>query len=89
MRSCCWSTRGDSVVKVNGHEVYAKSRWTTFDRRDISDQMVVGENIIEVTVTATERRVRPQCRSENYNGSAGGVAEGHAVERFHTALPDE
>jgi alpha-L-rhamnosidase len=51
--------RGDSVVKVNGHEVYAKSRWTTFDRRDISDQMVVGENIIEVTVTATEAEFGP------------------------------
>ena len=46
------ATRGDFVAKVNGHEVDAKSRWTTFDRRDISDQLVVGENSIEVTVTA-------------------------------------
>ena len=46
------ATRGDFVAKVNGHEVDAKSGWTTFDRRDISDQLVVGENIIEVTVTA-------------------------------------
>jgi len=48
------ATRGDYVAKVNGHEVDAKSRWTTFDRRDISDHMVVGENVIEVTVTAPE-----------------------------------
>ena len=48
------ATRGDFVAKVNGHEVDAKSRWTTFDRRDISDQLVVGENSIEVTVTAPE-----------------------------------
>ena len=48
------ATRGDFVAKVNGHEVDAKSRWTTFDRRDISDQMIVGKNEIEVTVTAPE-----------------------------------
>ncbi len=46
------ATRGDFVAKVNGHEVDAKSRWTTFERRDISDQLVLGENSIEVTVTA-------------------------------------
>jgi len=46
------ASRGDFVAKVNGHEVDAKSRWTTFDRRDISDQLVVGRNEIEVTVTA-------------------------------------
>jgi alpha-L-rhamnosidase len=46
------ATRGDFVAKVNGHEVDAKSRWTTFDRRDISDELVVGKNLIEVTVTA-------------------------------------
>jgi alpha-L-rhamnosidase len=48
------ATRGDFVAKVNGHEVDAKSRWTTFDRRDISDELVVGKNEIEVTVTAPE-----------------------------------
>jgi alpha-L-rhamnosidase len=48
------ATRGDFVAKVNGHEVDAKSRWTTFDRRDISDHLVVGKNSIEVNVTAPE-----------------------------------
>jgi len=46
------ATRGNFVAKVNGHEVDAKSRWSTFDRRDISDQLLVGKNLIEVTVTA-------------------------------------
>jgi alpha-L-rhamnosidase len=50
------ATRGDFVAAVNGHEVDAKRRWTTFDRRDISDQLVVGENTIEVTVTAPAPR---------------------------------
>jgi alpha-L-rhamnosidase len=57
------ATRGDFVAKVNGHEVDAKSRWTTFDRRDISDQLIVGENSIEVTVTAPE--------SPDYGPNAG------------------
>jgi alpha-L-rhamnosidase len=48
------ATRGNFVAKVNGHEVEAKSRWSTFDRRDISDQLIVGKNLIEVTVTAAE-----------------------------------
>ena len=34
----------------------AKRRWTTFDRRDISDQLIVGENTIEITVTAPAPR---------------------------------
>ncbi|MFZ1158895.1 MAG: glycoside hydrolase family 78 protein [Candidatus Sulfotelmatobacter sp.] len=46
------ATRGDFVATVNGHEVDAKRRWTTFDRRDISDQLVMGQNTIEITVTA-------------------------------------
>lgn len=57
------ATRGDFVAKVNGHEVDAKSRWTTFDRRDISDQLVAGENSIEVVVTAPE--------SPSYGPTAG------------------
>lgn len=48
------ATRGDVIAKVNDHEVDARSRWTTFDRRDIRDQMIAGENVIEVTVTAPE-----------------------------------
>ena len=48
------ATRGDVIAKVNGHEVDAKSRWTSFDRRDIGDQLTVGSNVIEVTVTAPD-----------------------------------
>jgi alpha-L-rhamnosidase len=50
------ATRGDFVATVNGHQVDAKKRWTTFDRRDISDQLIVGENTIEITVTAPAPR---------------------------------
>ena len=57
------ATRGDFVATVNGHEVDAKSRWTTFDQRDIADQLVVGENKIEIKVTAPE--------SPDYGSNAG------------------
>jgi alpha-L-rhamnosidase len=46
------ATRGDFAAKVNGHEVDAKSRWTTFDRRDISHELVLGKNLVEITVTS-------------------------------------
>jgi len=48
------ATRGDFVAKVNGHEVDAKQRWGAFDRRDISDELAAGKNIIAITVTAPE-----------------------------------
>jgi alpha-L-rhamnosidase len=48
------ATRGDFVAKVNGREVDKKERWTTFLRRDISDELVVGKNSIEVTVKAAD-----------------------------------
>ena len=48
------AARGGFVAKVNGQEVDAKKGWNSFDRRDISDQLVVGKNLIEVTVTSPE-----------------------------------
>lgn len=44
--------RGSYRAKVNGHDVGAKERWTAFDRRDIADDLVMGENLIEVDVTS-------------------------------------
>jgi alpha-L-rhamnosidase len=59
------ATRGDFVATVNGHEVDAKRRWTTFERRDISDQLIVGENTIEITVTApAPRGVGPEAEAK-------------------------
>lgn len=48
------ATRGSFVAKVNGAEVDAKGRWRSFDRRDISDQLIAGRNVIEVAVTVPE-----------------------------------
>ena len=46
------AVRGDFVASVNGHPVGSKNGWGTFDRRDITDQLVKGKNIVEVKVTA-------------------------------------
>ncbi len=46
--------RGDYVAKVNGHPVGGKNHWNTFDRLEISDQLVAGENAVEITLTAPE-----------------------------------
>ncbi len=48
------AVRGGFVAKVNGHDVGSKRGWGSFDRRDISDELVAGMNSIEVKVTAPE-----------------------------------
>jgi alpha-L-rhamnosidase len=48
------ATRGDFVATVNGHEVDNKKRWGAFDRRQVAEQLVVGNNSVEVSVTAPE-----------------------------------
>ena len=45
------AVHGAYKAKVNGHEVGNKSRWDAFDRRDISSELVVGKNSIEIEVT--------------------------------------
>lgn len=42
------AARGSYIAMVNGHEVGRKSEWTSFDRRDITDALVIGENTIEL-----------------------------------------
>jgi len=44
---------GDYVTVVNGHEVGHKNNWHAFDRCDITDQILVGKNIIEVKFTSS------------------------------------
>jgi alpha-L-rhamnosidase len=46
------AARGDFLAFVNGHEVGRKSNWGSFDRRDITNQIVVGENTVEIEVTS-------------------------------------
>jgi alpha-L-rhamnosidase len=48
------AVRGSFVAQVNGHPVDSKHRWGSFDWRDISDELVTGNNTVEVAVTAPE-----------------------------------
>ena len=46
------AVRGGYIATVNGHEVGRKSRWGSFDRRDITEQLVAGDNAIVIKVTS-------------------------------------
>jgi len=51
------AVRGNFTAKVNGREVGSKNKknqWDAFDRLDMLDQLAIGDNTIEVTVTAPE-----------------------------------
>ena len=48
------AVRGDFTAKVNGREVGSKREWGAFDRRDITDELIVGQNSIEVDLTAPD-----------------------------------
>ena len=39
---------------MNGRQVGQKHEWGTFDRRDIVDELKVGENLIEIKVVAPD-----------------------------------
>jgi alpha-L-rhamnosidase len=48
------AVRGDYSAKVNEHEVGSKSQWGAFDRWDITDELIAGANLVEISVTAPE-----------------------------------
>lgn len=48
------AAREDYTASVNGHEVDAKKGWGGFNRRDISEELIVGKNWIEVKVKSAE-----------------------------------
>lgn len=45
------AVRGNYSATVNGYEVGSKSDWRVFDRRDITEQLVAGENTVEIKVS--------------------------------------
>lgn len=48
------AVQGSFVAKVNGREVDSKHGWGGFDWRDISDELALGNNTIEVMVNAPD-----------------------------------
>jgi alpha-L-rhamnosidase len=57
------AVRGDFVATVNGQEVGRKHEWGSFDRMDISDEMNVGKNLIEIAITAPDGRQSGQSKA--------------------------
>jgi len=86
------AVHGAYTASVNGHEVGNKSRWGAFDRRDVTSELVVGRNSIEVDVTTppapefgpskgaktTVGGFAALIKLTNSNGSIVRVATGHA-----------
>jgi alpha-L-rhamnosidase len=53
-------SRAPAKVKVNGYDAGAKDgRFQAFDRQDITDLLVTGKNLIQVTITTAAARARP------------------------------
>ena len=48
------AVRGDYTAQVNGREVGHKHEWGTFDRRDIADELKIGDNVVNIKVTAPD-----------------------------------
>lgn len=48
------AVQGSFVAKVNGQEVDSKHGWAAFDWHDISDDLRVGANTVEIAVTTPE-----------------------------------
>ena len=42
---------GDWKVTVNGADAGSKTVWHSFDRRDITDQLIAGNNTVEISMT--------------------------------------
>ncbi len=74
------AVRGNYTAKVNGREVARKHEWNTFDRQDITDSLIAGENIIEVAVTAgTPSPFGPSAGAKTVPAALAGLVK---ISRF-------
>jgi alpha-L-rhamnosidase len=68
------AVRGSYVATVNGHEVGHKSGWDSFDRRDITERLVVGENSVEIKLTSpTPPSFGPEKKAKTMPSSLAGL----------------
>jgi alpha-L-rhamnosidase len=66
--------RGAFVAKVNGQQVGSKKDWYEFDREDVTEQLVVGKNSIEVQVTVSEpNEFGPEAGAKTLKAALAGV----------------
>ena len=66
--------RGHFKAEVNGHPAGAKRDWHEFDREDITDQLRVGENSIDIAVTVAEPRpFGPDAGAKPFKAALAGL----------------
>lgn len=81
--------RGDFEAKLNGQRVGGKHQWHDFDREDVTDSLRLGENSIEITVTAVEpNRFGPDAGSKTAPVGLAGLLKitylNGSISRFFT-----
>jgi alpha-L-rhamnosidase len=81
------TVRGSFVASVNGHEVDAKHGWGSFDARDISDELVIGNNSVEVTVTAPDPQRGPEAAAKTTTAGLAALVKITAASGRTTLFP--
>ncbi|HXN52522.1 MAG TPA: glycoside hydrolase family 78 protein [Candidatus Acidoferrum sp.] len=74
------AVRGNYIARVNSREVARKREWGAFNRQDITDALIVGENRIEVSVTAgTPSPFGPSAGAKTLPAALGALVK---ISRF-------
>src|SRR6266851_3629643 len=70
------AVRGNYIAKVNGREAARKHEWNTFDRQDVTDSLIVGENTIDIKVTAgTPSPFGPSAEAKTVSAALAAVVK--------------
>lgn len=80
--------RGNFVARVNGRQVGIKRRWNSFDREDITRELVPGKNSVEITVTVPEPNPSgPNAGAKTMKAALAGLLKITQVDGSITRLP--
>ena len=84
------AARADYAARVNGIVIGKKHDWRAFDRRDILDQLKLGDNLVEVTVTAPEPPERaPNTSAQTTKAAFAGLLKITQADGSITRIPSE
>src|SRR5260370_2227264 len=77
------------MAKGNGREVARKQEWNTLDRQDVTDSLMVGENTIDIAVTAgTPSPFGPSAEAKTVSAALAALVKisllDGSVQRFGT-----
>ncbi len=65
--------RGDFISKINGRQVGAKHEWHEFDRQGVTDQLQLGKNSIDITVTVAQPNILGPDAGSKPKGALAGL----------------